>query len=431
MRVQDHIGLISWSLIDKALYVLYGLVLIVIMNYTEPAEFGLFSLLIGLHTWIFTVSDSFSLQSLIQFGMKEENRAKINLISFVTHLAITIGASMMIFFLRHPLADLFNEPRIVEIAVALPLLSLAFIPKTYCQKIIYRIQNMFFLFLSNLAFFGVISAFILYRIALHDRLTFSDLALYYLLGSIAGSLVAYALTAKHIKFSRIGSISIRKVFEFSWKMTSVSLLFTFPRQLDIFIIKIFFSLEIIGLYAAAKNIFRVFDEILGALNSILYPKSVKLVNERDYTEFESLVSKSYSFLFVIFTFFFFTLVFGIDKLMFTIILPDSFQPSLYYFRILILTLPILPFTLLYTYLVALDKMGQIIIISGIGLIVFFISILLIGLNNLHDYIPAGLSIYYFFLGLTSIIMSRKYLNYSFNNIFRAIYDIKNFLKAKK
>lgn len=430
MRVQDHIGLISWSLIDKALYVLYGLVLIVIMNYTEPAEFGLFSLLIGLHTWIFTISDSFSLQSLIQFGMKEENRAKVNLISLVTHLTIAIGASLIIFVMRFPLADLFNEPRIVEIAVTLPLLSLAFIPKTYCQKIIYRIQNMFYLFLSNLAFFGVISALIFYRIGLHERLDFSDLAFYYLLGSIVSSIAAYALTAKHIKFSTVGNIGIRKVYQFSWKMTVVSLLFTFPRQLDIFIIKIFFSLEIIGLYSAAKNIFRVFDEILGALNSILYPKSVKIINDRDLGEFESLVSKSYSFLFLTFSFFYIILILGTDKLLFTIILPDSFQPSMYYFRILICTLPILPFTLLYTYLVALDKMEQIILISGLGLIIFLITIFFVGYNNLQKYVPLGLGIYYLFLGLTSIIMSRKFLNYKFKNIFRAITDIKNFFKGR-
>lgn len=105
MRIQDHIGMISWSLLDKALFIFYGFIFILVINYATPIEYGLYSLLVAIHSWIFTISDSFALQSLIQFGMRQENRKKVNLIGLSNHTVITIGSSLLVFFFR----SLFNK----------------------------------------------------------------------------------------------------------------------------------------------------------------------------------------------------------------------------------------------------------------------------------------------------------------------------------
>ena len=427
MRVQDHIGVISWSLADKGLFILYGFVLIIIMNYTEPAEFGLFSLLIALHTWIFTISDSFSLQSLIQFGMNENNRKKVNLLALISHIVLTFGASLIVFIFRHPLAELFSEPRIVEIASFLPVLSIAFIPRTYSQKIIYRIQNMFYLFLTNFAFFGTISAFIFLNITSTKLLTFTDLAYYYLFGSLASSTIALVLINKHLRFSHKGEISWRSIYRFSWKMTTVSILFTLPRLMDVFIIKMFFQLETVGLYAAAKNIFRVFDEALSAINSLLYPAAVRHIEHKNFGELYSLLTKSFSFGFVIFTVSFLLLYSGLSSIIFNFILPSSYSQSLDYFNILIIALPFLPFTFIYSVMVAMNKMNHIIIIVSIALIVFITISISIGENNLTSLIPLGLISYYILIGIIGFFYSKTTLNIPVKSIFRFFNDSKSYL----
>ena len=428
LRVQDHIGLISWSLIDKGLYILYGFVLIVIMNRTDLPEFGLYSLLIGLHTWIFTISDSFALQSLIQFGMNEKNRSKVNLIALFTHLSLTLGVSLVLFLLRVPLSHLFNEPRIEDIAAFLPILTLAFIPRTFCQKIIYRIQNMFYLFLTNLLFFGVITIFVLIGISNGGRLNFGSLSYYYLYGSIASSIMALILTYKHISFSRTGEIGWRKIYEFSWKMTLINLLHSFPRNIDIFIIKIFFTLDTVGLYSAAKNLFRVFDEALNALNGLVYPAAIKHQQNRDEIYVLALLKKSVSFIFIGFLLCVIILELGLSNYLINLLLSSRYINSIQYFNLLILSAPFMAFWYIFSIMMAKNKLLDLLkitIISSFLTIVIFTSI---GLLNYPTLVPIGYVSYILISGLFALYYANKYFNYKYIYIFDSIFDIYHYLR---
>jgi len=138
MRVQENIGKISWSFADKFLFLIYGFVSLFQMKAMVLSEWGLFSLLIGLNTWIFVVSDSLALTSIIQFGVVPQNRGKVNLISLIFHISIAVGSSLIFYLFRNELSTFFKEPRIYEVCLHLPLLSLIMIPRTYCLKFIYR-----------------------------------------------------------------------------------------------------------------------------------------------------------------------------------------------------------------------------------------------------------------------------------------------------
>ena len=428
LRVQDHIGLISWSLIDKGLYILYGFVLIVIMNRTDLPEFGLYSLLIGLHTWIFTISDSFALQSLIQFGMNEKNRSKVNLIALFTHLSLTLGVSLVLFLLRVPLSHLFNEPRIEDIAAFLPILTLAFIPRTFCQKIIYRIQNMFYLFLTNLLFFGVITIFVLIGISNGGRLNFGSLSYYYLYGSIASSIMALILTYKHISFSRTGEIGWRKIYEFSWKMTLANVMYSLPRQLDVYFIKLFFNLYYVGLYSAAKNIFRVFDEALGAANGLIYPAAVRFKEKNKENEYKELSRKSLSILFISFTILAILLYFFLADFLFEIFLPKTYIASLYFFKILLIGAIFLPFQMLFLFIIAQNKLNKILIYYTIGLFTFISFFLIIGFFKSIYLIPYALVIYYCIMSLLVYYDSVRNLKLTFTDLFSFFFDFRRYLK---
>ena len=155
MRIQEHIDKISWTFADKGIYVLYGLFTVMFqIHYLSPTDFGLFTLLNNLNIWILIISDGFALMSIIQFGNRAENRGKVNLIALVMHLCITLGASLIFYLLKHPISELFSEPRMSELALYLPILVLMNIPRTYCMKFIYRDRVFKKLFAIDAFLFG-------------------------------------------------------------------------------------------------------------------------------------------------------------------------------------------------------------------------------------------------------------------------------------
>lgn len=59
MRIQDHIGKITWTVLDKGLFITYGIIRMLQVSRMQPSEFGLFALLDALVLTIGTLSDNF------------------------------------------------------------------------------------------------------------------------------------------------------------------------------------------------------------------------------------------------------------------------------------------------------------------------------------------------------------------------------------
>jgi hypothetical protein len=77
----------------------------------------------------------------------------------------------------------------------------------------------------------------------------------------------------------------------------------------------------------------------------------------------------------------------------------------------------------------LDKLKKIILVSFIGNIIFFFSIYIIGSTNNINWTPIPLIIYYAYLGFTGALLSYKLLNITPKMMFRAYFDIKNYLQS--
>jgi len=282
---------------------------------------------------------------------------------------------------------------------------------------------MFYLFLT-------MTVLIFIKIASTKFLAFNDLAYIYLSGSIASSLVALVLIRKELRFTTTGEIGWRKVYSFSWKMTISNLMYSMPRQLDIFFVKIFFSLNEVGLYAAAKNIFRVFDEALGAASGIIYPSAVKLLEKKKYDDFTYLASKALSFLFVFFLISVLILNFGLADILFNWFLPERYIHSLGYFKILLFAAIFLPFQMLFLFIIAQNRLNSILKYYSIGLIVFIITILVIGYGGYRQFIPLGLVFYYATMSMLAYNDSLKNINLKFKDLFRSIGDTKDYFMIK-
>ncbi|MCS6966897.1 MAG: hypothetical protein NZ473_09105, partial [Candidatus Kapabacteria bacterium] len=119
VRLREHIGTLSWAAATRLLFVGYGFVMLLQIAVVPPHEYGLFALLVTVQTWIFILSDSSALLGLIQFGAKPEEQPRVNFLVGLLHTGIAMGLAACFWLLRSPLAQLFREPQLVQVATVL------------------------------------------------------------------------------------------------------------------------------------------------------------------------------------------------------------------------------------------------------------------------------------------------------------------------
>ena len=231
-----------------------------------------------------------------------------------------------------------------------------------------------------------------------------------------------------MKFEKFNLNNVKEITKFGIPMTITNVLHSMPKQLDIFTIKYFFSLEIVGLYSAAKNIYRVFDEIINAMNGLIYPSAVKQVTNNNQKALSDLLTKSVSFIFILFSLSVIILLLGGSSIIFHAILPSKYIMSLNYFNYMILGVPFMAFISIYSILTAKNELKTIINFVTISNIFFFSTIIIFGVLGSSNYLALSLSIYYFVLGILAFIYSTLKMNFKFLDLFRSIKDSYHFIK---
>lgn len=429
MNILSNIKTISWALLDRALFIAYGLIFLLIINFTDLSDFGLYSILIAINSWIFTISDSLNLQNIIQFGMQIPNRPKVNLFSFSTHFVFTLGSALIIIIFSDILGNWLGIPTLNKLAFYLLLITVFTIPKSFLQKFFYRDRNMKYLFVSNFVFFASNGLFLLFFIIQKGKLDLHILSIGYTFGLVFSVIILLALAKSSLSFSLKGNISFKEMIVFSYKNTIVSLLFTTPRQLDIVIMKLFFSIETIAIYSTARTIFRVFEEGMNVVTALVYPTAVKFVTEINSAELKSLIKKSNSFSFAIFSIAALTLSLGLADLLFKWILPLKYYTSKEYFEILLFAAPFLPFTITYSIMVAQNKMNQLILIVCGGILTYFTAFYFVGNIQIVNFVPLPYVIYNIFMGSVAFLIAIFSIKVSlFDLLLSFIPDTINFFK---
>ena len=428
MKVQENIGLITWSVADKCLFIIYGIVSLIQMRYAEPSELGLYALLMNLHTWILVVTDSFALQNIIQFGAREEDRPKVNTLGIVLQFIIIFIVCLTLFILQQPLSVFFKEPRLVEVAAFLPVIALLFIPRSLCIKFMYRDHQMKKLFFSNLAFFGTMTVITVVLISKYHNLSFENLFFIYVSGTLIGSLYIIIISRDKLRFAFKGPFQLKKIIKFSLPLTLTSGFNFVPKQLDVFLIQYFFSTSVVGVYYAAKNLFRVFEEALNAANGLVYPASVRFISKDDKQSLHELMTKSVSFL--LFTFFITVVILeaGAGSFIIKLFLPIKYHFAIEQFNLLLVGACFIPFFILPS---IINASGRPILILGfviVAVIMSFITFVIVGISGNENLIPLGSIVYTASLGIMCFIYVNRKYDFKTREIFRAFKDSINYLK---
>jgi O-antigen/teichoic acid export membrane protein len=432
LQIQYHISKLFWTAADKGLFIIYGFFYLIQISLLKPADLGLYGILLAINTWIYVISDSFALQVIIQFGFNESSRSKANTFALIFHISIVMIGSLIFALFGSLFADVFNESRFLEITTALPLLSLLMLARTFCSKFLLRDHEMQKIFWVDFVFFGTMAAWILYYKLTVKSISLDQSIIIYYLGAFVSSMIAIILTFKNIKLGFNGSLPLKKILNFTIPFTIANALNTFPKYLDIIVLKIFFSLEVIGIYQAAKSLFKFFEEGVSGANGLIYPASVRYYETNDKTALHSLITKSLSFLLFAYLFASIILLSGFADLLVTLFMKLTYIKAVGYFKILLISTLFLPFTSLNFIITASGKHKLLLRNVFFAFIASVITYIIIGFSNLIYLLPLGYITYYMVLTVINVSTVENIvgIKIKFTEYFRALFDSANFIKGK-
>lgn len=428
MQIQNHIGKISWTLANRSLYFLYFFVLLVQINALKPEEYGLFELLRNLNIWMLGLTDSLILQGLIQFGMKEEVRSKVNTITIISYSVILISISILIYFFRDSLSLIFNEPNLVYMAINLPLLTLLSIPRNYIIKLLWRDYQLSRVFFIDLIYFVTMTILTFFYIINYSNLNFQLMVNILLTGTALSSILAILLAYKKLQFSFVGGFSLKQLFGYGTPLMLQGIFHSLPKYLDVFIVQYFFNTGTVGIYSLTKNLYRVFDDAISTVYGLIFPTTVKQFVQSNRDEIKSIMTKSVSFTFILFLAIVIILQVGLSEFLITSFLPERYYATIIQFNIALIGAVFLPFLLLTAIITASGKPQINMIFSMISAIISISGFIFVGIINNSDLIPIGIILYNLSMGILTYIYVKRIYGFPIKMIFRSINDSKELLR---
>lgn len=429
LQVSKNINRILWTISDKSLFILYGFVNLIQIRYLGQIEFAKFTFLISTNAFIMTIGDSFALESIVQYKSRPNDIPKANVYSFISLYLIIIICSVLLALFSETFGKLFSIEDFTTIAIYISALSFLISYRYIGLKYMIREYKFNYVFYTDLVFFGILTIFSLYYIYFKHILTFPILANIYLFSAFVSSIVSLAFTRKYLKFSRSGDLTRREFFNFGAPMTINGFLSSIPKYLDIYLIKLFFPMETIGVYSSAKTLFRIFDEGANAVYGFIYPSYVKYIGLKDYENVKKILVKSSSFIFLIAIIVIIPMELGLSKWLINLFLSEKYVNAIPQFNLLVIAGLAFP---MYVQSFALISAGNLryifktLIISNIALV---IALIVVGFIRIEWIIPLGMIAFYFTTGLMYYFKLKKDYNYRLNDLFRSIPDSINFVRS--
>lgn len=430
MKLKNHINTIFWTTADKSLFVIYGFVYLIQISLLLPDELALFATLINVNTFIFVICDAFALQIIIQYGFDRITEQKANSYALILHILISMVFSLLIFFFGSSFANIFDEKRLIYIANDLPILSLLMIPRTYFAKFLMKYKDIFRLFISDLFFFGTFTIIILYYKFYIGSLNYTQSVEMYFWGTGISSLVTILLASKYVKFGFRGSLPFKKILNFAVPFTLSYGLIAIPRQLDIVILNFFFNLNTIGIYQAARSLFRLFEEGVNAANLLIYPAAVKHYSKGNLNEIRNIVSKGISYILIVFIITSIILLSGMTEFLINLFLKSKYLLSIDYFNMLLIATVFIPFTIYNFILTAANQHYTLLRNIFISVLISILVYIIIGLSQIQILIPLGFITFFAVLAVLNFISVKKSIltDMKFKDLYRAIYDLNSYIR---
>jgi O-antigen/teichoic acid export membrane protein len=421
MKIQEHIAKISWTAGSKLLIILYGFIQILQIRSLPVYEYGLYSLLISVQTWVFIISDSSALLSIIQFGSDEKNRPKVNLIVLFLHIGISLGIPLVFYLSKGILVSVLKEPGIETVANLLIPFCILFIPRTFCYRILVRDMNMKGVFWVDFAWLGTMTLVTIYLLMNNSLNTLQEMVVINYSGAAISSLVGVLICWKQLSFSLNGTITSRNIIRFSLSQALASGLGNVIRQLDVFIVQFYFSSVIVGIYNAAKTLYRTYETGYDAALILLYPSSVRLIAENRLEDLKILFTKALALSF----FPIMLVVIAVSTGFFDIAIRYLFKGEEYvqaipYFNILSLAVIAMPLAFFSVVIVALRDIKTQLTAIIVSTVLSSLTLVVVGKLRIPELIPLGTIFYFLIFGIFSYVYFKNKFHLTMIEILKEI-----------
>ncbi len=421
MKLTAHLGKISWSLADKGLYVVYGLIQLLQIKALPADVYGVFSLLVALNTWIMIVSDGSALAGIIQFGTTESERPRLNALAMSIHLVIVSLGALFIFLFQSPLTDLFHEPRFVTVATMLPVYCALTIPRMFCLKLIYREMRMRDLFVVDLVWFGVRTAMTFHALANDQLNTLDDIIRIDFAGMGASSIAALLFTRRDLVFGWKGLTTLGQYLRYGVPLALATALNSTPRQLDVLVIAAFFGVGVVGVYNPAKNLYRFFFFSFDAVVTLLYPAAVRMYAQQRTEDLQLLVTKAISATLLPTIIAIAVLEFGGSSII-VWLLGDQYAQAAGHFNVLILAALGMPFAMMSSIIAAMGHSVMVVRFSAYGLVAGLLVLFSVSYAGLEWAIGLGLVVNTLVVGFFCTAYVRQSIHFPFRSLLRVVTD---------
>lgn len=412
---------------NKVVVIMFGFVSMILMTMMELSDYGILTMILAINQWTMVVSNNFALQGMIQYGVEKKTRAKADLLSFLMHSGVSLFTCLLVLLMNDFISEYVSVENLFVFMIGLIGANIFryFVHKFFQRE--YRYKELFFI---DLVYYGGISAFIFYKLFTTKKIEVSEIVWAFVIVEAASSLLGFLFIRKELKFSIKKEPSLKEFVRFSLPMALHSLVFSIPRRLDIVIFNAFFSDAAIGIYGAAKTLFKTFEETGFAAQAILYTASKKGHNAKDNERIRSLLIKGTSLMFVTFLFLVIILNLGLTEILVTWFLPEKYLPAIGEFNLLVFVALMIPFSSMNVYIISEGKTRLILRYALEGLIVFSIVFGCIAYWDLPYLMPIGYGLYLLYYGLRCYLYIRKNYGYTVRKIFTVIPDSISFIKEK-
>lgn len=400
---------ISWAIADKITFLLYGLIFRILqIQALPPIELGLYGLFEATSIFLFIIADNFAILPLIKFGHDDHERPRVNFLSLILYLAVSIGLSILILLLSPFIAEALKEPRFSSVALFLPLYICTALPRMYFLAVRQRDLEMRSIFTANLLWMGTMAAVTTLLLLLDHLNRFEDMMIILFAGSIISSLHLTLTEGRRISFSRKGTLRIKHILNFSSYQVGSAILSNLLRRLDVYVVQFFFSTATTGIYQSAKVLFRVLESINHAIGSVLFPAVSRLIQQKKVEYLRVIIPKSISQYFWL-SFLATTAAIIGAPILIPLLLPAAYHQGIFFFQVLALTGIFFPISIQMFILIAFGKTKRLLWYNIVAVCGSFLLLVGAGILHIPGLIPGGIVSYHAILG----ILLTQYLSREF------------------
>lgn len=429
MRIQDHIGKITWTMLDKALFMAYGLIRLYQVSLMHPAEFGLFALLDAIIIAISTLTDSFALNGIVKYGSRIQERAKFNALIALSHIGLSGILSLGIYLAGNSVAYLFGEQQLIHVAEYVPILMALTIPRLFFIKFLLRETHMRSVFIANGSWFLTMIGLTIYLGMHKGELNLSDMVYISGAGSAIGSLAGGLLAFRSIEFAMPTLQVFREFIRFGAFQVAWNIPATIMRHLDIYIVQYFFGTAIVGIFQSAKTLYRFFEALIDGISGLYYPALVRMHARGDRNAEHAMTSKIISFTMFSMTGIVLIFQIGIGEWLVNTFLSEKYMMAYQHFSLLMLTAIILPMMITAIIFITRDHMKALLANAVISSLTGIIVSIIIGMSGHSEFIALGTMSYTITFSLIGILYAIKQGIFYPMDFFRAIPDTVHFVQA--